>query len=229
MVTTHEWVAEETRVSPQILLMEDEIHVAKGLQMVLAEEGYNVDLAMTGQSALEKFYDKAFDLLVADLKLPDMNGLDVIRHVKSTKPETEVIVITGYASVASAVEAMKIGAREYLPKPFTEDEFKSVVHQALKEKLEALLRGRVETVEERVSTLIERREVMRVLNRAAEEETFWKALMEQGAQALEEYDLTDEAKAAILAGDLGWIIENVGELTQKQLLFLSHRMEMGHE
>lgn len=221
-----ELVREETRVSPHILLMEDELHVAKGLQMVLAEEGYDVDVAMTGQSALEKFYGKSFDLLVADLKLPDMNGLDVIRHVKSAKPETEVIVITGYASVASAVEAMKIGAREYLPKPFTEDEFKNVVYEALREKVEALLRSPVEKIEERVDQLIERREVMRVLNRAAEDEFFWKALMERGVEALQEYQLSDEAKKAIVAGDLRWINENIGELTQKQLLFLSKRLKM---
>lgn len=226
MVAVEELVREDTRVSPHILLMEDELHVAKGLQMVLAEEGYDVDVAMTGQSAIEKFYGKTFDLLVADLKLPDMNGMDVIRHVKSTKPDTEVIVITGYASVASAVEAMKMGAREYLPKPFTEDEFKNVVYEALKEKVEALLRTPVEKIEERVDKLIERREVMRVLNRAAEEESFWKALMERGAEALHEYELSPEARSAIITGDLRWINEHIGELTQKQLLFLLKRLEM---
>ncbi len=226
MIAVEELVREETRVSPHILLMEDEIYVAKGLRMVLEEEGYDVDWAMTGQTALEKCYDKAFDLLVADLKLPDMNGMDVIRHVKSIKPQTEVIVITGYASVESAVEAMKIGVREYLPKPFTEDEFKQVVYEALKEKLDALLRAPVEKVTEHVDRLIERREVMRVLSRAADDDEFWKALMEHGSLALRDYALSAEAEAAILSGDIRWMHEHIGELTQKELLFLLKRREM---
>ena len=68
---------------PQILLMEDEPSVAKGLQMVLAEEGYSVDLAMTGQCALDRFTQKGFDLLVADLRLPDIDGMEVIKRVKA--------------------------------------------------------------------------------------------------------------------------------------------------
>ncbi len=123
---SHEW--------PQILLMEDETSVAQGLQMVLSEEGYTVDLATTGQTALDIFYTKGFDLLVADLKLPDIDGMEVIKKVKQGRPDTGIIVITGYSTVSSAVEAMKLGACEYLPKPFTEDEIKSAVKDALKKK-----------------------------------------------------------------------------------------------
>jgi len=138
----------ETREWPQILLMEDEPTVAKGLQMVLTEEGYGVDLAMTGQGALDSFSRKGFDLLVADLRLPDIDGIDVIKRVKAERPETGVIVITGYSTVSSAVKAMKLGASDYLPKPFTEDEFKTAVLEALKEKQETLERHDHKTVEE---------------------------------------------------------------------------------
>ncbi len=226
MIAVQEGTTTRGKVPPHILLMEDETNVAKGLQMILAEEGYDVDWAMTGRSALEKFGQKAFDLLVADLKLPDMNGMDVIRQVKGRRPETEVVVITGYSSVQSAVEAMKIGARDYLPKPFTEEEFRKVVNEALKERLEAFTKGRLETVESHAAKLIERREVMRVLNRTADDKGFWRDLMELGVEALAQYDLSAEAKTAILTGDLRWIHEHIGELTQKQLLFLYKRMEM---
>ncbi|MGD9039039.1 MAG: response regulator [Desulfobacteraceae bacterium] len=120
---------------PQILLMEDESSVAQGLKMVLREEGYGVDLAMTGQGALDTLNHKAFDLLVADLRLPDMDGMDVIKRVKDERPETEVIVITGYGNVPSAVEAIKTGVVDYLPKPFTDDEFKTAVEEALRVKV----------------------------------------------------------------------------------------------
>ncbi|ROQ90211.1 response regulator [Desulfosoma caldarium] len=227
MSAVAERVQTMNKATPHILLMEDELHVAKGLEMVLSEEGYEVDCAVTGRSALEKIAQKPFDLLVADLKLPDMNGLDVIRQVKGRRPQTEVVVITGYSSLESAVEAMKIGARDYLPKPFSEEEFKKSISEALKERLEALTKGLAQPEADRESELIERREVMRVLNRAADDKTFWRQLMEKGPEALSEYKLSPEAKAAIFSGDLAWINEHIGELTQKQLLFLHSRLEMG--
>ncbi len=119
---------------PQVLIMEDEASVARGLGMVLTEEGFNVDLAMSGRSALDSFNQKMFDLLVADLRLPDIDGIEVIKQVKRRRPDTEVLVITGYSTVNTAVEAMKLGASDYLSKPFTQDEFLSAVKVALHAK-----------------------------------------------------------------------------------------------
>jgi len=127
----------DARVWPQILIMEDEESVAKGLEMVLTDEGYAVDLAQTGRRALDSFHHKDFDLLIADLRLPDIDGMDVIKQVKHDRPDTGVIVITGYSTVTSAVEAMKLGVHDYLPKPFTEDEFMSIVRNALDAHKEA--------------------------------------------------------------------------------------------
>ena len=153
---------------PQILLMEDESSVAQGLQMVLKEEGYGVDLAMTGQGALDTLSQKAFDLLVADLRLPDMDGMDVIKRVKDERPETEVIVITGYGNVPSAVEAIKRGVVEYLPKPFTDDEFKAAVEQALKDKMELHTGEPVQPLDYDEEKLIQKTEVIRVLRRPSD-------------------------------------------------------------
>jgi NADH-quinone oxidoreductase subunit E len=117
---------------PQILLLEDEESVAQGLLLILGEEGYTaVELARTGRGALDAFQRKEVDLLIADLRLPDIDGLEVIKEVKHVRPDTGVIVITGYSTVSSAVSAMKLGALDYLAKPFTEDEFVSAVHGAL--------------------------------------------------------------------------------------------------
>lgn len=116
---------------PQILILEDEASVAEGLKMVLSEGGYYADLEITGHDALKTFNEKAHDLLIADLRLPDINGMDVIKQVKQNRPDTGVIVITGYSTVPSAIEAMKLGVHDYLPKPFTEDEILSAVKSAL--------------------------------------------------------------------------------------------------
>ncbi len=138
---------EELADQPQVLLMEDESSVAEGLKIILAEEGYSVDLAMTGQNALDTLHQKDFDLLVADLRLPDMNGMEVIKHVKDKRPQTPVIVITGYSNVSSATESMRAGVSDYLPKPFTEEEFMATVERTMKHAKEALSREWVERVE----------------------------------------------------------------------------------
>jgi DNA-binding NtrC family response regulator len=224
-----------TTCSPahDILVMEDEATVAKGLEMVLSEEGYRVALAATGHDAINRFDDQAFDLLVADLRLPDMNGLDVIKAVKEKWPHTEVVVITGYSSVNSAVASMKLGAYDYLPKPFTEEQIKESIRRALEDQEDqeaqeehkapaVRIKYRVETEEEK---LIQKREVIRVLNRTAEDRAFWTDLMENGSEALQEYHLSYEACAAIASGDLKWLNTHVGELTQKQLKFIFKRLE----
>ncbi|MDO9124618.1 MAG: response regulator, partial [Deltaproteobacteria bacterium] len=205
----------EPAYRPHVLLMEDEMNVAKGLEMVMREEGYEVDLVDTGQGALDKFRASEFDLLVADLRLPDMDGMDVVQHVREKRPRTNVVIITGYPSVSSAVQAVRMGVSDYLRKPFTEDEFKTAVKSALKEKekesMEELI---VETQKER---LIQKEEVIRVLERAYQNGEFWRELMEDGSEALKEYRLSRKAKAAILSGDLEWIRKNIGELTEEQL------------
>lgn len=223
MNAIQETIRSEPAYRPHVLLMEDEMNVAKGLEMVMREEGYEVDLADTGQGALDKFRASEFDLLVADLRLPDMDGMEVVQHVREKRPRTNVVIITGYPSVSSAVQAVRMGVSDYLRKPFTEDEFKAAVKSALKEKekesMEELI---VETQKER---LIQKEEVTRVLERAYQNGEFWLELMENGSEALKEYRLSRKAKAAILSGDLEWIHKNVGELTEEQLMFIYKRLE----
>ena len=212
-------------VPPSILVMEDDHSVATGLEMVLSEEGFGVDLAATGKLALEAFRQKRFDLLVADLRLPDIDGMEIIRQVKRQKPETEVIVITGYGTTATAVEAMKLGVHDFLPKPFTEDQIKIAISEALKDQT---AKPAVETVASAATDeekLIQQREVAQVLNRASGDGEFFNELMKNGSLAMADYRLSSEAKAAIASGDLKWINENVGELTQRQLMFIYKRLE----
>ena len=210
---------------PHILVMEDDVSVAKGLEMVLSEEGYDVNWAGTGELALEAFKQKRYDLLVADLRLPGIDGMEVIKRVKEEKPETEVIVITGYGTTATAVEAMKLGATEFLPKPFTEDQIKGAVGGARKEHFGKFAGDVIKEAKTEEEKLIQKREVIQALNRTADDRDFWTELMKNGSEALEGYQLSLEAKAAIVSGDLKWINENVGELTQKQLMFIYKRLE----
>jgi DNA-binding NtrC family response regulator len=215
----------DLRARHKVLLMEDEPNLGRGLRMVLSKEGYEVDLVDTGLKAIGSLGAKEYDLLVADLRLPDVDGMEVIRLAREARPDTEIIVMTGYGSVPSAVESMKLGALDYLPKPFTEDEFKAAVEKALTAKKAAPQVERVTPPVTEEERLIQRREVSRVLDRTAQDLRFWKELMETGSGGLRDYHLSNEAKAAIVSGDLKWIHENVGELTQKQLKFIYKRLE----
>ncbi len=218
-------ITTQEQIPPHILVMEDDPSVAKGLEMVLSEEGYDVNLAGTGALALEAFKQKRYDLLVADLRLPDIDGMEVIKKVKAEKPDTEVIVITGYGTTATAVEAMKLGAHDFLPKPFTEEQIKATIDEALKADVAEAAEAAPIEAEAEQEKLIQKREVLQALNRTADDSEFWRDLMENGPVALEGYNLSAEAKAAVASGDLKWINDNVGELTQKQLMFIYKRLE----
>ncbi len=207
---------------PHVLLVEDEPNMAKGLEMLMNEEGYNVDLAVTGQDALNTIGTEKFDLMVADLRLPDIDGMQVIERMKGIHPDTKVIIITGFPSVSSAVKAVKIGVSDYLRKPFTSDEFLNAVSDVITVKKPSMEQLITETEKER---LIQKQEVLRVLDRASKDNDFWTNILENNSNALKDYQLSNTAKAAIFSGDLNWIRKNIGELTKEQLQLIISRLE----
>ncbi|HYH84372.1 MAG TPA: sigma-54 dependent transcriptional regulator [Pyrinomonadaceae bacterium] len=121
------------RKDVRILVVDDEPSMVDSLRQNLAEEGYNVDTAPNGTRAIELFDGSGHHIAVCDLQLPDkdMNGMDVLRHIKDTRPSTEVIVMTGYGTVERAVEATKAGAFWFLEKPFDFEVLLPLVERAL--------------------------------------------------------------------------------------------------
>ena len=162
-----------------VLLVEDEVNVANGLKMILDDAGYDVDVALDGQKALSLFQSDGIDLVVSDLRLPDIDGMEVVREMKTIKPDLDVIIITGYPSMTSAIDSGKLGVREYLRKPFSEDEFMEAVNKALQEREEVSFERFFERTKE--GRLIQKREVIRVLDRTANDLGFWRELMEIGS------------------------------------------------
>lgn len=118
----------------RILVVDDAPDTLEVLQRNLASEGFQVFTAHNVSEALRILDEIMVDLVITDLKMPGASGLDLVRHVRSNLPDTEVIMITGYASVEGAVQAIKQGAEEYLPKPFTDVELFAAVGRSL-EKL----------------------------------------------------------------------------------------------
>ncbi|MBN2124090.1 MAG: sigma-54-dependent Fis family transcriptional regulator, partial [Deltaproteobacteria bacterium] len=119
---------------PRVLVIDDERNICESCEKILSRSGYRVDYALNGYDALRMMEETPFDVVVTDLKMSSMGGMEVLRRVKESYPDTMVVVITGYATVSSAVEVMKTGAYDYLPKPFTPDELRAVVHRAAAER-----------------------------------------------------------------------------------------------
>ncbi len=115
----------------KILVVDDEEIVLLSCRRILNEEGYDVETRLSGPEALELLKQEGFDLAILDLKMPVMSGIDLLHLIKQDYPHMPVIMITGYATVETAVDAMKAGALDYLPKPFTPDEVVMVVKKAL--------------------------------------------------------------------------------------------------
>jgi DNA-binding NtrC family response regulator len=207
--------------SHHILLVEDEPNVAKGLEMVLSDEGYGVEVALSGRTALETFKGNGFDLVVSDLRLPDIDGLEVIKNIKELRPAVKAIIITGYPSISSAVDAVRMGVMYYLRKPFSDEELVGAVRQAFMEVKTPSLENLLAESERKI--LIQKREVIRAIEMAAQDSKFEARLDEGGA--LDGFDLNNEAKAAIISGDLNWIRKHVGELSKEQLNWIYRRLE----
>src|SRR5205085_10051506 len=106
----------------RILVVDDEPMMSDSLRQHLVEEGYAVDTAASGSQAIDLFDGGAHHLVICYVQLPDMDGLTLLRHMKDSKPNTEVIVVTGYGSVQTAVEAIKAGAFYFVEKPFDFEE-----------------------------------------------------------------------------------------------------------
>ena len=117
-----------------ILVVDDELSMREYLELMLAREGYAVTTAESGKAANALLEKQFFDLVLLDIRLGDISGLDVLRKAKAQHPKTIVIMISAYATAENAVEAMNEGAYDYLPKPFDNDELKDTIAKALQLK-----------------------------------------------------------------------------------------------
>jgi len=120
--------------TPRILVVDDEMIVCESCQRILKEEGYEAEIALSGKEAFEKMKEHPFDIVITDLKMPGIDGMEVLKTLRKEYPDTIVIMITGFSTVETAVEAMKLGAFDYIPKPFTPDEVTVVVKKAIEQK-----------------------------------------------------------------------------------------------
>jgi signal transduction histidine kinase len=121
-------------VAVRILIIDDEVGMREGCRRALASHGFQVSTAEHGVEGLRKLREGSFDLILLDAMMPGMSGLELLERIRQHAPDIICVMITGYATVDLAAQAMKQGAQDFLPKPFTSDELLAVVNRALAER-----------------------------------------------------------------------------------------------
>jgi CheY-like chemotaxis protein/glycine cleavage system H lipoate-binding protein len=116
-----------------VLVVDDEQVVCNSCRKILSQQGHHVHTALSGREALRKVEEDKYDVVIADWKMPEIDGMEVLRIVKKNHPDIVLIMITGYPSVESAVKAMRLGVCNYLPKPFDPDELTEALKKAIEE------------------------------------------------------------------------------------------------
>lgn len=197
------------------LVIDDEKIVLDSVSRILTDEGYEVDVTLSGRDGIDRAIKGRYDIVLTDIRMPDIGGMRVLRDVKRAKPSLPVVMITGYASIQSSVQAMKMGAADYIEKPFTPDVLLKAVASAI---------DIAATQEPEVQQIVHKEEILKVLERAASDSDFIADLLYQGSEALEKYDLTGPERLAILTGDIEWIETQIGSLTPDQKKWLQQRL-----
>ena len=197
----------------KILAIDDEQVVLDSLEKILTSQAYRVATTLKGGEGIYWALTRSYDLVLSDIRMPDISGMHVLRDIKRQKPSLPVVIITGYASVRSAVQAMQLGAADYIEKPFTPDQLLKTVSAAL-----------ADTQPPGTQDLIHPEVVLQVLDRVVGDEQFGRRLLDLGSEALAEYDLTAPEKLALITGDVNWLEQQMGPLTPRQKQWLEHRL-----
>jgi DNA-binding NtrC family response regulator len=125
---------EKTLTGPRrLLVIDDEAIVGKRLQQVFGKLGFTVAVYENGVPALEAFMKEPFDIVVTDLKMEGMDGIEVLKRIRQFQPATRVIIITGYAQPETSEEALRLGVFDFIPKPFRLEQLKEAIFKAVKE------------------------------------------------------------------------------------------------
>jgi DNA-binding NtrC family response regulator len=189
------------------LVIDDEQIVLDSVGKILKDENFRVESTLSGREGIDWALKNNYDIVLTDVRMPDIGGMIVLREVKRSRPSLPVVIITGFASIKSAVQAMKLGAADYLEKPFTPEELLGAVDSALHVAA---------TTEPEEQAVVHKEEIRKVLELAACDKDFFYNLLKNGADALEDFKLTGPEKLALLTGDISWIESHLGPLTPEQ-------------
>ena len=118
-----------------LLIIDDELHLLRSLSHLLSTKDLEVTTVENGEKAIKLLPDKSFDIVLCDICLPGKNGIDVLKEIKQVSPETAVIMMTAYATVDTTIQALRLGASDYILKPFEPEEITFVVEKAVEARM----------------------------------------------------------------------------------------------
>ena len=115
----------------RILVVDDELTVCKSIRKVLIREDCEVDMVLSGEEALRKETEQPYDVMIVDLMMPGLSGMDLLKLLKARNPKARIIMVTGYPTMRNTLQAMQLGAMDFLPKPFLPTTLRNLVAAAL--------------------------------------------------------------------------------------------------
>lgn len=121
----------------RILVVDDEPTVCKSIRQVLIREDCDVETALSGEEALRKDAERPYDVMIVDLMMPGLSGMDLLRSIKASNPKARIIMVTGYPTMRNTLQAMQLGAMDFLPKPFLPTTLRNLVAKALEAENDA--------------------------------------------------------------------------------------------
>ena len=214
--------------SIHILIIEDEQVVWSGCRLVLMELGYAVDIRMTGETGLDAALNGTYDLVLLDVKMPEISGLDLIGMIHQIDPEIICIIITGYATVEMAVSAIKQGAYDFLTKPFSVDILLLAVNQGLERRMLSLEAKRAARVKAEMQKLAEEKIRLEELDRAKKQ--FIRLVtheLQSPVAAVENY-LKLILEGYVPTEDQKGILEKCIVRTLEERRLIAELLELGH-
>jgi len=212
----------------KILVVDDEISICEGIERALSLEGFQVESAYDGETGLNKIRKEAYDLVLIDVMMPGINGIELIHSIHAIHPETVCIIITGYATIELAVQAIKGGAYDFLTKPFSVDELLHAVNQGLEHRQLTLQARRTQEAEAEAQQLAEEAKRLAELDRAKRD--FIRLVtheLKAPISAIETY-LKLILQGYIPAEDQPAILEKCLVRSQEEQTLIADLLELGH-
>jgi len=201
----------------RVLIIDDEQVVLDSVDKILTSYGYDISTTSKAGIGVRRATNEPFHIVLTDIRMPDMDGLTVLRDIKRVKPTLPVLIITGYATVDSAIQAMKLGAVNYIEKPFTPEELVRAVVSAMDSSSSIL---------QEEQTIIHIKEMLEVVKKGAKDPKFARKVFEQEGDVLEKYHLTHAEKLAIITGDIDWIEDQVGTIEPERKQWLTRGKQL---